>query len=95
MKATLYLPGKDKPAAVLDDVKIVQLNDNHKLAPERIFYRTRHLNADKTMVELYRHASMKLKLEDGREGHVVLQHTSLDSQGNHVGVLRVLDGLGA
>jgi len=93
MKAMLYMPGKTEPVAVLDHVDVVQLNDNHKPAPERIFFRTRQLNASKTMVELHRDRKMTLKLDDGRTCNVLLQHQSLDSKGSAVGVLRVLDRL--
>jgi hypothetical protein len=42
------------------------------------------------MVEMERDSKMTLKLEDGRTCNVLLQHSSLDSKGNAVGVLRVL-----
>jgi hypothetical protein len=45
------------------------------------------------MVEMDRDSKMLLKLEDGRICNVLLQHSSIDSKGNAVGVLRVLDGL--
>ena len=45
------------------------------------------------MVEMHRDSKMTLKLEDGRTCSVLLQHASMDSTGNAVGVLRVLDGL--
>ncbi len=95
MKAMLYLPDQSDPVAVLDHVEIVQLNDNHKLAPERIFYRSQRLSAGKAMAELHRDAKMTLTLDDGRTCSVLLQHSSLDSKGESVGVLRVLDGLDA
>ena len=95
MKAMLYMPGKAEPVAVLDHVDVVQLNDNHKPAPERVFFRTRQLNAGKTMAELHRDRKMTLKLDDGRVCNVLLQHQSLDSTGSAVGVLRVLDRLSA
>jgi hypothetical protein len=93
MKAMMYLPDKKDPVAVFDHVEIVQMNDNHKLAPSRIFFRTRRLNAGKTMVELHRDAKMTLKLDDGRTCSVLLQHSSLDAKGSSVGVMRVLEGL--
>lgn len=95
MKAMLYLPNKSNPIAVLDSVDIVQMNDNHKAAPERVFFRTRRLSAGKAMVELHRDTKMTLKLDDGRTCNVLIQHSSLDSKGETVGVLRVLDQLGA
>jgi hypothetical protein len=42
------------------------------------------------MTELHRHAKMQVHFEDGRQAEVLLQHSSLDMQGNMVGVLRVL-----
>ncbi|MBW7882241.1 MAG: hypothetical protein H3C34_06340 [Caldilineaceae bacterium] len=90
MKAMLFMPGKDEPVAVFDEVKIVTMNDNHKTSPVRISYKSQKLNAGKTMVELHRDARLLLKLEDGRDADVILQHSSLDMEGNAVGVLRVV-----
>lgn len=90
MKAMMFLPGRDDPAAVLDEIKIVKMNDNHQDSPYRIYYKSRRLNASKVMVELFRDSKMLLKLEDGRQAQVLLQHNSLDMEGNAVGVLRVL-----
>jgi hypothetical protein len=95
MKAMLYMPGQNGPVAVFDSVQIVQMNDNHKASPLRVLYKTQRLNAGKTMLELHRDNALTLKLEDGREAKVLLQHSSLDMQGNAVGVLRVLEGLTA
>jgi hypothetical protein len=94
MKAMLYLTGQAQPVAVFDEVNIVEMNDNHKAAPLRVRYKTQRLNASKTMLELHRDTKMTLKLEDGRQASVLLQHSSLDMQGNAVGILRVLNGLG-
>lgn len=93
MKAMLYLPGKQDPVGVFDEVEIVKMNDNHSGSPYRITYHSTRLNAGKTMVELQRDIKMVLKLEDGRSVDVLLQHTSMDSQGKAIGVLRVLGGL--
>lgn len=93
MKAMLYLPDKDEPVAVLDEVTIVEYVDNHKGAPLRIYYSTPKLNATRTMIEMQRDAKMKVTLEDGRSANVLLQHSSLDMQGRAVGVLRVLGEL--
>jgi len=93
MKAMLYMPGKDDPVAVLEEVSIVQMNDNHKASPTRITYKSRKFNAGKVMLEMHRDVKMTIKLDDGRNAEVLLQHTSLDQQGNAVGVLRVLDTL--
>ena len=95
MKATMYLPGNDDAVSVFDEVTIVEMNDNHRLSPIRITYKTKELNASKTMVELHRDSKMHLKLEDGREADVLLQHSSLDMEGNAVGVLRVLGDIQA
>lgn len=93
MKAMLFLNDKEKPVAVLDEVMLVTMNDNHRSSPDRITYKSHKLNAGNTMIELHRHDMMQIKLEDGRNGNVVLQHTSLDMEGNAVGVLRVLGEL--
>jgi hypothetical protein len=93
MPAMLYLPDKTDPIAIFDDVQIVKMNDNHAAAPYRIMYKSSKLYAGKTMVEMHRDKKLVLKLDDGRTCSVVLQHASMDSTGNAVGVLRVLDGL--
>lgn len=93
MKAMLYLPDKGEPVAVLEDVQIVRMNDNHNAAPARVLYKTPRLNASKTMLELYRESNFTLKLDDGRACQVILQHSSMDSQGAAVGVLRVIGEL--
>lgn len=93
MKGMLYLPGREEPVAVLDDVEVIDYNDNHKLAPQRVYYKSAHLNAGRTMLELQRDDSMLLKLDDGRSVRVLLQHSSMDANGNSVGVLRVLGAL--
>jgi hypothetical protein len=93
MKAMLFLKDPEKPVAVLDEVTLVAMNDNHKSSPLRITYKSHKLNASGTMIELHRHDKLQLKLEDGRSGSVLLQHNSLDMEGNAVGVLRVLGEL--
>lgn len=93
MKAMLYLPHKQDPVAIFEEVEIINFNDNHSTAPYRITYKSPRLNAGKIMVEMERDSKMLLKLEDGRVCNVLLQHSSIDSKGNAVGVLRVLDGL--
>lgn len=90
MKAMLYMSGKKDPVAVLDQVDVVTMNDNHSKSPQRINFKSSALNAGKTMIELVRDRKMQLKLDDGREANVLLQHSSLDMEGNAVGVLRVL-----
>jgi hypothetical protein len=95
MKAMLFLNDTEKPVAVLDEVTLVTMNDNHKSSPTRITYKSHKLNASRTMIELHRHDRMQVRLEDGRSGSVVLQHNSLDMEGNAVGVLRVLGELHA
>jgi hypothetical protein len=93
MKAMLFLNNQETPVAVLDETTVVAMNDNHKSAPVRITYKSYRLNSSKTMIELHRDEKMVVKLEDGRSGSVLLQHTSLDMEGNAVGVLRVLGDL--
>lgn len=90
MKAMLYLSGKEEPVAVLDEINVIQYNDNHKVSPVRISYKTKQFNAGKVMTELHRHDKMDVRFEDGRSAEVLLQHQSLDMQGNTIGVLRVL-----
>jgi hypothetical protein len=89
------MQGQPTPVAVFDEIDIVAMNDNHKAAPVRVLYKTKKLNAGKTMAELHRDTRMTLKLEDGRQASVLLQHSSLDMAGNAVGVLRVLSELAA
>lgn len=93
MKATLYMPKIKDPVAVLDNVEVVSMNDNHKVQPHRIVFKSTRLNAGRTMVELHRDVKMSLKLDDGRTCSVLLQHSSLDSKGNAVGVFRVVSGI--
>lgn len=95
MKAMLYMQDRTDPVAVLDEVKIVSFNDNHQKSPTRITYKTQQLNATKMMTELHRDTRMTLTLDDGRSGGVVLQHSSLDMEGNFIGVMRVVDGITA
>ena len=93
MKAMLFLNNTEKPVAVLDEVAVVTMNDNHKSSPSRITYKSHKLNASRTMIELHRHDRMLVRLEDGRSGSVLLQHSSLDMEGNAVGVLLVMGDL--
>jgi hypothetical protein len=95
MNASLFLPDREEPVAVLDDVQVIEFNDNHTAAPVRIFYKSQKLNASKVMMELRRDEPMTVRLEDGRSGRVVLQHTSMDTAGNAVGVLRLVGALQA
>lgn len=82
----------DQPVSILDDVEIVEYQStNHADHSNfRIFYKTKSINATKTMTELHRDRRFLVKLEDGRTANALLQHASLDMQGNAVGVLRVL-----
>jgi hypothetical protein len=95
MNAMLFQSNSEKPVAVLDEVTVVEMNDNHKSSPLRITYKSHKLNASSTMIELHRNDKLHVKLEDGRSGSVLLQHNSLDMEGNAVGVLRVLGELSA
>jgi hypothetical protein len=90
MKAMLYMPNKPEPVAVFEEVEIVHMNQSNHDSPYRIMYKSPRLNAGKTMVEMERDSKLTLRLEDGRTCSVLLQHSSLDSKGNAVGVLRVL-----
>lgn len=93
MKAMLYIQNKKDPVAVLDDVKIIKMNDNHTQSLYRIAFSTARLNAGPTMLELHRDEKLLIRMDDGREANVLLQHTSIDSKGNAVGVLRVLGSM--
>ena len=93
MKGMLYLLGRAEPAAILDDVKVLAFNDNHTVAPVRIYYSTRNLNMGKAMLELVRDDRLQIKLDDGRSGNVLLQHQSMDADGKSVGLLCVLGRL--
>jgi hypothetical protein len=95
MKAMLFLDRMDQPISVLDDVEIVEYKTNNHAdhSNYRIFYKTQQINATKTMTELHRDRRFLIKLEDGRTANALLQHASLDMQGNAVGVLRVLGAL--
>jgi hypothetical protein len=93
MKAMLLLPNNPDPVSILEEVEIVHFNQaNHPAESIRVTYKSPRLNAGKTMVEMQRDSKMTLRLEDGRSCTVLLQHSSIDSKGNAVGVLRVLDG---
>ncbi len=91
MNGKLYRKDKKDAVAILDNVQLVVMNDNHENFPERIFYRTKRLSEGKKMVELFRDEPMRLELEDGRSCHIVIQDSSLSADGQFVGVLRVLD----
>lgn len=93
MKATLYMQDKKEPVALFDEVTIVKMNDNHSQSPYRISFSTARLNAGRTMIELHRDQKMRIRLDDGREASVLLQHSSLDSKGNAVGVFNVLGSI--
>ncbi|HRJ40684.1 MAG: hypothetical protein KJZ86_18795 [Caldilineaceae bacterium] len=95
MKAMLYTDRMDQAVSVLDDVRIVEFGStNHAQDSQvRLYFKTKALNATKTMVELHRDQKMTIKLEDGRTGSALLSHSSLDSEGNAVGVLRMLGAL--
>jgi hypothetical protein len=92
MKAMLFLERMEQPISILDDVEIVEYKSNNHAdhSNYRIFYTTKTINATKTMTELHRDRRFVVKLEDGRTANALLQHASLDMQGNAVGVLRVL-----
>ena len=95
MKAMLYVSQVEQAVSVLDDVRIVEYSStNHADDSQgRLFFKTKALNATKMMVEMHRDQKMTVKLEDGRTGSVLLAHSSIDSEGNAVGVLRMLGAL--
>ena len=90
MKAMLYMTGMTDPVAVLDEINLVEMNDNHSASPHRVTFTTSQLGAEKIILELHRDKKMRIELDDGRKANVLLQHSSLDSKGKAVGVLRVL-----
>jgi hypothetical protein len=67
MKAMLYMQDKKDPVAVLDEVNVVKMNDNHSQSPYRIAFSAARLNAGRTMIELHRDQKMRIRLDDGRE----------------------------
>lgn len=93
MKAMLYMKSKNEPVAVFDDINVVKMNDNHTKSQYRVLYKSARLNSSKTMLELFRDEKMNLRLDDGRSCDVMLQHSSLDMEGNAVGVFRVLGNI--
>jgi hypothetical protein len=93
MKAMLYMPNREEPVAVLDEVSVVEYNDNHKRDPLRIYYKSQKIHASRVMTEMFRDEKMRLQLEDGRSADVLIQHNSLDTEGRFVGVLRLIGGL--
>lgn len=95
MKAMLYVSRVEQAVSVLDDVRIVEYGStNHADDSQvRLFFKTKALNATKMMVEMHRDQKMTVKLEDGRTGSVLLAHSSIDSEGQAVGVLRMLGAL--
>jgi len=93
MKAMLYMSEQDDPVAIFDEVQVVTMNDNHVKSQNRITYKSRRINAGRTMVELHREQPMSLRMDDGRVCDVLLQHASMDQEGNAVGVLRVMSDI--
>jgi len=95
MKAMLYADKMEQAVSVLDEVRIVEYGSaNHGESGQmRLYFKTKALNATKTMVELHRDMKMTVKLEDGRTGSALLSHSSMDSEGHAVGVLRILGAL--
>ena len=95
MKAMLYASQIEQAVSVLDDVRIVEYGSTNHADDSQvcIFFKTKALNATKTMVELHRDQKMTVKLEDGRTASVLLAHSSIDSEGQAVGVLRLLGAL--
>jgi hypothetical protein len=93
MKAMLYMPNREEPVAVLDEVSVVEYNDNHRRDPLRLYYKSQKLNSSRVMAEMFRDEKMHIKLEDGRSADVLIQHNSMDMEGRFIGVLRVLGDL--
>ncbi len=87
MKGILFLD--DKPVAQLDETRTTVFK-TYDVDPIRVSYSTRKLNTGRALTEMHRTRTLVLRLEDGREANVMLQHSSLDMAGNMVGVLRVV-----
>ncbi len=87
MKGILFLD--DQPVAQLDETRTTVFK-TYDVDPIRVSYSTKKLNTGKTLTEMQRTRTLVLKMEDGRQADVVLQHSSLDMEGNLVGVLRVV-----
>ncbi len=87
MKGILSLNGK--PLAQLDEVKVTVFK-TYEIDPIRVSYTSKALGIGKTFPELQRTKAMVLELDNGSQASVIFQHSSLDAQGQQVGVLRVL-----
>ena len=90
MRGELFLPGKTKPAAILD----CQITEYRRAGdPEhsvRIVYT--YAERPKKGLELYKGIPLKLKLDDGREASVIIQYESVTPDSRIAGVLRVVGG---
>ena len=88
MKGELFLPNKDKPEAILD-CQIAEYREpddpDHSV---RIVYT--YEKRPKPGLELYKDVPLRLRLDDGRETSVILQHEATTPDGRITGVLRVV-----
>jgi len=87
MKGILFLD--NEAVAQLDETRTTVFK-TYDVDPIRVSYRTKKLNTGKALIEMQRTRTLVLKLEDGRDADVVCQHSSMDMEGNLVGVLRVV-----
>ena len=90
MKAEIFLPKDKKPAAVLDCKVAKYRKPGDRDHSVRLFYT--YEERLKKGLELYKDVPLRLRLEDGREVSVIIQHESVTPDKRIVGVLRVVEG---
>ncbi len=90
MKGEIFLPKDEKPAAVLDCKITKYRKPEEKDHGARIVYT--YEERLKKGLELYKDVPLRLRLEDGREVSVVIQHESVTPDKRIIGVLRVVEG---
>lgn len=90
MRGELFLPKDTKPAAVLE----CQISEYRRPGDRDHSLRVLYTYQErlKKGLELYRDVPLWLRLEDGRELSVLMQHEAITPDGRIIGVLRVLNG---
>ncbi len=90
MRGELFLPKEARPAAVLE----CQISEYRRPGDRDHSVRVLYTCQERLRkgLELYRDVPLRLRLEDGRQLSVILQHEAITPDGRIVGVLRVLDG---
>jgi hypothetical protein len=92
VKGELFLPKNIKPAAVLD-CRIAEYRrsgDPHHSIRVLYTYQERPAKG----LELHKDVPLQLRLEDGRQAKIIVQHESVTPDGRITGVLRVIGALG-